>query len=449
MRARGRSAWQNGPVLRRRLLIFIPALAVSLVVALMLGPARTRAVIAGRILAASAEDTSLRVHIVRRDGLADLDLARPFRLETPGGDALCAGETDASGVAECRLEAPLPANTELRLVSEALEIWRGVPVTPGAPPPAVGTELLGESAAEGTTVGVKLVRGALAPPFSGELEVSVAGPEGPASGAKVHATAVNAEPAELDVTTDASGRATLALTPVVHPVIVSLKVARAAPETGGVAATTELEVTAAAEVGAMYVPPFSSGEPIEVVSAGPRPRAFVSVFGARGRIAGGTLELALDEKGFRRGRTDFVAPEGTIGVIVSPDAREQSASTLAWPSAARGALRAPRLGVVADGLPEMRGREARRARLVRLCAVGLLSAAAALELLLLLWTKRRAQTGIADLERDVDRALDADSGASDEAGPRAALRATHPLGETALMLVVALGFGVVAALLLR
>lgn len=437
---------------RRRLLILIPAFATAMVVGLLLGPARTRDVVAGRVSAASAGDTALRVAVVERGALGDRGIARPFSLHVVGeGSPRCSGESDALGLGECVLSEPLPAGSELELRSGETKLARGRTRELAAAEIAGDATLLGEASAEGLTLRAEVERGVVIPPFASTLRVVLGKKGGPGVAGELEYSVVNGEPAEGKLRSDAEGNARITLTPLAHPVIVNLK----GQHEG---ASVSLEVNVEVEQSGIWAPVTKPGAPIELTSPAPREAAFVSLYGPGGRSAGGVVKLALDDRGFYRGTSEWVVPEDARGFVVSGDAGERGPSTVAWPVGERGAFRAPVLGVVLDGVPFALNQERKRARWVRLGAVGLLSLAAALELALLLWTKRRAHRDIGELGEELDGALregDAsrdEAGGREDAGPRAAeisLERSNPVGETILMVLVALGFAIVALLLLR
>ena len=413
--------------------MLVPALAVTVVVFVLLGPARLRGAVAARVLASSPNDRVVRVLLLERGGLGDRGVEGSFELYAADEVApRCTGTTRSDGVAECDLAEPLPPSTEVRVERSGSVIARGSWPAETAASPALARAVVGRAKADGLSLEVSLERGLAVPPFPERLDATVKQADGSGAPATVRFELSSAEPAEGVSRADSEGSTRLEWTPLANP-------ATATVEAKLGDRTVVAEATMPVELGGLYVSPASSEGRVEVTSSSPRSVAYLSILGPEGRIAGQRVPLTPDDHGFFRGYSEGTLPPEAIGIVASSDPSERSRTL--WPAPGRsGRLEASTLGVLVDGMPTALSTERRRARWVRFGVVGLVSTAAALELGLLLWARRRTRKELEDL----DEAL-----SEGEVRADGSVRQAHPLAEFALLAAVVLAFGTVAALLLR
>lgn len=452
-------------MLRSRLLYVIPALAAVLVAIVLLGPGQMRSVHAAKILATGDSLLSMRVEVVESfDGIETPAGTRQLSLFV-GAEAAArwSGTTDADGVAEITLDSPLPAGSEVRLVSgeEALASGKlGSTVEPAT----VEVRTTPYTLDGGITLRVGAERGVLVTPFSDRVRIVLTRDAKPLE-TTIKVTTISADPSELTVSTNARGEGTLKIVPLGQPVILSMEIlVDGKPR--------EAEVMLPVQMSGMYVAPDLDGGRAVVISPGPRDKAYLSFHGPSGRTGGALVPLALDPQGFYRGLSDVEIPADTIAVVASAEADEKGRSTVVWPRPGTlGTASAPHVTVSLDGLKERIAREKRRASIVRTVTVAGVSAAAALELAILLWAGGRARRRLADFTRKMDDQPDEETGrtaaeledelnapdlvghskVADETGSKPGRRGgvEHWILIGAICALVAVSFGAVAMLVLR
>ncbi|WP_437955436.1 hypothetical protein WME76_28480 [Sorangium sp. So ce119] len=456
----------------------LPALGMGLAAGVLLGPGSQRMTTGVRVWGApvaGSEALALRIEGVRRLYGAEDPAAIP-ELEVSAASAGAPlerwiGPIDADGIGEALLRAPdgLTAPVVVRIArgGEVL-LEQQVPLAP--PLPAETSALPGAahaSALPGAAHGelrlrVTAARGAMAAPFPEPVRVAVETEDGaPIAGARVEASAVGADlegrgSGPIEVVADARGAAELSLKPLSHAVELTLRATRpGGPPGAGGSWEGRLPVIP----GAIWLDPGGLGgeQPaLRLVSPAPKPRAYVSIGGARGRLRGAVVPLAPDGAGFFAGT--LALPDGPARLaagwaVVASDPYEQGAGTVAWPlSAATGEASPRRVTLLADGLPAAEARERARASRARRAGLAVLGATAAAEMLLLALRSRAAR-------RRLEAHLAAASGGAGEDGAAgaplsredrgrllAAARAEPLLSVLALAALVGLSFATVAAL---
>lgn len=433
--------------MRRRLLYVIPAATALLVAGILLGPGQERSVRVARLLSSGGRPSALRIVTVERyeghearQGLDGLELwvkgeARPR----------WTGTTGANGVAEIELERALSPEDRVEVRSHGEIVAAG-----GVPPSDAGATVSTRafaSQAEGGGYSVRAMpeRGAWVPPFAERIVLQVTKDGAPWTGtAKV--SALSAEPAESEVAIDAAGTGSVELTAIAQPVMLSFEIPSADPQ----GAPIGLELSIPIHMSGMHVAA-APGDALLLSSPGPRDVAFVSFWSATSRIGGAVVPLEKDDRGFHRGTV--LAPPDAIAIVASGEANEAGPSTTTWPRPGKlGLASAPPLAVAVDGTREAVAKERRRVSFVRIGTVGVLCAAAAIELALLLWTGRRERQRIARLSRaleegDVPEEGDAIDGTV--AGPATSISVSQRLLIVTVCALVVLAFAMTAALVLR
>ncbi|MBK8938799.1 MAG: hypothetical protein IPM79_14515 [Polyangiaceae bacterium] len=448
-------------MLRQRLVYGLPIVAAVVVAAVLLGPGQARPVDLARIYAAGSDVSSARMFAARRaEGQeAPLGGARVQVFVSGESSPRTSGETDPGGALELTFEPPVARGTPIRIVMDGEVIAEGpLASEPGqvsvAERPAVAKTL-----AEDVTVRVESERGALVPPFAERVNVSLERGGRPVE-AKLELSAISADLAQTTITTGPAGRAALTLTPLAQPIMLSLEIR-------GDGFETEASASLSVEMSGMYIAPDLEDGRVSVLSPSPRERAFLSYYSPDGRLGGASVALVEDERGYFRGLAQGAPPAGTIAIVASAEATEKGRSTIAWPAPGRvGTAAAPVLGLALDGTRARVEAERRRVSRVRTLTVAGLSAVAALELALLLWTGRRERRRLARFADALNKEMDASEehnareGAGDSGGgsadtglaqaerPRARFGSQRALIAVICALVV-LSFAMVAALVLR
>ncbi|WP_437903331.1 hypothetical protein WME95_32950 [Sorangium sp. So ce327] len=461
----------------------LPALGIGLAALAILGPGSPRMATGVRVWGApvaGSEALALRVEGVRRLHGADDPAAIP-QIEvsaTSAGSPLgrWTGSLDKDGIGEALLRAPAglrePVTVRIALGGGTL-LERQLPLLPplaaadtsAVPGAAHATALPGAAHGE-LRLQVTAARGALAAPFPERVRVAIETRDGtPAAGARLEASTVGAEieghggdPAQI--TADARGAAELTLKPLAHTVELTLRATHlgsAPPGTRIASGTWEGKLPVIP--GAIWLDPggLDRERPeLRLISPTPRPRAYVSIGGARGRALGTIVPLAADGAGFFSGRVtlpDSAAPGEAGWAVVASDPYEQGAGTVAWPITAAAASASPRrVELLADGMPAAEARERARASHARRAGLGVLAASAVAQVLLL---ALRSRTARRRLEAHVaaasgDEGKDGTHGAplsrEDRDRLLAAVRAEPLLSAFALAALVGLSFAAVAAL---
>ncbi len=270
----------------------IPAATAVLVAGILLGPGQERSVEVARLLSAGGDPSALRIVTVERYGGHEARRGMDGLELWVHGEARprWAGATGANGVTEIQLERPLDPADRVEVRRRGEIIAAGALPRSEAAASVSNRAFASQAEGGGFTVRAMPERGAWVPPFAERVALQVTKDGAPWAGtAKV--SALSAEPAESEVTIDATGGGSVELTAIAQPVMLSF----------------------------------------EIPSADPRS--------------------------------------------------------------------APVLAVAVDGTREAVARERRRVSFVRIGTVGVLCAAAAIELALLLWTGRRERRRIASLSR--------------------------------------------------
>ncbi|WP_437686341.1 hypothetical protein [Sorangium sp. So ce176] len=456
----------------------LPALGIGLAAFVLLGPGSQRMTTGVRVWGApvaGSEALALRIEGVRRLYGAEDPAAIP-EIEVSAASAGAplerwTGPIDKDGIGEALLPAPgglaEPVVVRIARGGEVL-LEEQVPLAPPRPaemsalPGAAHASALPGAARGELRLRVTAARGAMAAPFPEPVRVAVEGEDGaPIAGARVEASAVGADlegqgNGPILVVADARGAAELSLKPLSHAVELTLRATRpGGPPGAGGSWEGRLPVIP----GAIWLDPGGlAGEPpaLRLVSPAPRPRAYVSIGGARGRLLGAVVPLAPDGAGFFAGTLalpDGQARPAADWAVVASDPYEQGAGTVAWPlSAATGPASPRRVTLLADGLPAAEARERARASWARRAGLAVLGATAAAEMLLLALRSRTAR-------RRLEAHLAAASGGAGEDGASgaplsredrgrllAAARAEPLLSVLALAALVGLSFATVAAL---
>ncbi|WP_437990014.1 hypothetical protein [Sorangium sp. So ce145] len=461
----------------------LPALGIGLAALAILGPGSPRMATGVRVWGApvaGSEALALRVEGVRRLHGAD-DAAAIPQIEvsaTSAGAPLerWTGSLDKDGIGEALLRAPAglrePVTVRIALGSGTL-LERQLPLLPplaaadtsALPGAAHATALPGAAHGE-LRLQVTAARGALAAPFPERVRVAIEAQDGtPAAGARLEASAVGAEldgrgsgPAQI--TADARGAAELTLKPLAHAVELTLRATHpgsAPPGTRIASGTWEGKLPVIP--GAIWLDPGGlDGErpELRLISPTPRPRAYVSIGGARGRALGTIVPLAADGAGFFSGRVtlpDSAAPGEANWAVVASDPYEQGAGTVAWPITSAAASASPRrVELLADGMPAAEARERARASHARRAGLVVLAASAVAQVLLL---ALRSRTARRRLEAHVAAASGGEGTGGTDGAPLsredrdrllAAVRAEPLLSAFALAALVGLSFAAVAAL---
>ncbi|WP_437731147.1 hypothetical protein [Sorangium sp. So ce1335] len=459
----------------------LPALGIGLAAVVLLGPGAQRMTTGVRVWGApvvGSEALALRIEGVRRLYGADDPAAIPS-IEVSAASAGAplegwTGSIDTDGIGEALLRAPdgLKDPVVVRiardgeaLLEEQVPLASSFPAEESALPGAGRAGALPGAAQGELRVRVMAPRGAMAAPFPEWVRVVVEAEDGTAvAGASVEASAVGADLAgqgsgPVEVTTSAHGTAELAIRPLSHAVELTVRATPLGGRMGVPGAQGSWEGRLPVIPGAIWLDPGGlRGErpALRLVSPAPRPRAYVSIGGARGRLLGAVVPLAPDGAGFFSGTLalpDGPARDAAGWAVVASDPYEQGAGTVAWPLAPAARPDPPRrVALLADGLPAAEARERARVSRARRAGLAVLGAAAAAQMLLLALRSRAAR-------RRLEAHLAAASGGPGEDGAAgaplsgedrgrllAAARAEPLLSVLALAALVGLSFATVAAL---
>jgi hypothetical protein len=452
MSSAGRSPASPGDRVARVATFVLPTASVLVAALVFLGPGALRPALGSRVRGLPAEGThalALRIEVVKAlydvvDGAGEHELL--VEASAPGQTLRgWHGTTGADGVVEARVEGNAPIRGPVALAVTALSPRKKLLAAgevsldrPLVVPAQVGR-------IPGTTRGdldirVDATRGFLAAPFTEEVRVAVSsgGSAGaPAARAEIELSGVGIDVAPPQATADERGRAAFNVKPLAHQVELAV-VAHAG------SATARWEGTLPVVPGAMWLAPGSGRKTRALLSPVPRERAYVSFWSEDGRVAGAVVPLARDAQGFHAGELSIPEAHGHIlFASLAGDPLEQGAGTVAWPiEPPEGAMVAPPLALLLDGLPAAQDRERQRAWASRRVGLILIGAAAIAEVLLLLVQSRAAQ-------RRLEEHLAEASGTLPEAD-RARLMDSareHPLLRALLAVaLVGLAFALVAAL---
>ncbi|WP_438023286.1 hypothetical protein [Sorangium sp. So ce233] len=459
----------------------LPALGIGLAAVVLLGPGAQRMTTGVRVWGApvaGSEALALRIEGVRRLYGAEDPTAIP-EIEVSAASAGAPlerwiGPIGEDGIGEALLRAPdgLTEPVVVRiarggevLLEQQVPLASSFAVDASALPGAAQASVLPGAAQGELRVRVAAPRGAMAAPFPEWVRVAIEAEDGTAvAWARVEASAVGADLAgqgsgPVQVGTNAHGTAELAVKPLSHAVELTVRATQPDGGAGTPGARGSWEGRLPVIPGAIWLDPGGlAGErpTLRLVSPAPRPRAYVSIGGARGRLAGAVVPLAPDGAGYFSGT--LALPDGSARgaagwAVVASDPYEQGAGTVAWPLApAAGPASPRRVTLLADGLPAAEAREAARASRARRAGLAVLGATAAAEMLLLALRSRTAR-------RRLEAHLAAASGGAGEDGTAgaplsredrgrllAAARTEPLLSVLALAALVGLSFATVAAL---
>jgi len=405
----------------RRLLLALPAVAVSIVLWAVLTAGWARPVEVARVLGGPSRGSSSPSWLVlveRLDaGQRQPIPERPLRVSVRAGaqNASWTGKSDRSGLAEVRLQLDRPLDTDpsVRIESDdgallaegavALsgENWRSAAQRRGGWLP--GQQLPGQAGRE-LWLRVAPAEGTFAVPFSSELLIEVTrGPASaaasgggassggassgtqPVSGAELELELSGAEPSTATARSDAQGRARVAIRPQEHAIVLRLGARAAAPGAPELVGRWygALPVTPGALHAAL------DGTRLLVRSPIPRDVAFVSLVDSERRLAGYVLELTPDAEGGARASVELAAPllervqTEAVFAVASSEPDKRSASSVGWPlrtgAEPASSFDAPDL-LLLDGSAAVLARESEQRRKRRSTAALLLALVGALTL---------------------------------------------------------------------
>ncbi len=461
----------------------LPALSIGLAALVILGPGAQRMATGVRMWGApvaGSEALALRIEGVRRLHGADDPAALP-ELEvsaTSAGTPLerWIGSTGKDGIGEALLRArdglKEPVVVRIARGGDTL-LEQELPLLPPLPaaeasalPGAAHTSALPGAADGELRLRVTAARGALAAPFPEPVRVAVETENGaPVPGARVEASAVGADlegqgSGPVQLAADARGAAELTIKPLAHAVELTLRATRpgsAAPGSRGTSGTWEGRLPVIP--GAIWLDPAGlAGErpQLRLTSPAPKPRAYVSIGAAHGRLLGAVVPLAADGAGFFSGTLalpDGPSPDAAGWAVVASDPYEQGAGTVAWPlSPAAGPALPRRVALLADGMPAAEARERGRASQARRAGLLVLGAAGVAQMMLL---ALRARTARRRLEAHLATASGGEGEDGTDGAPLsredrgrllATVRAEPLVSVLALAALVGLSFAAVAAL---
>lgn len=256
-------------------------------------------------------------------------------------------------------------------------------------------------AAPDTVLDVRVAagRGAFAVPFRDPLVVDVRKGGAPVSGARVRARSESADVDPADIVTDSRGRGTLFVRPREHAASITVHAHAPSGE------DAELEVALAVVPGALHAA-LSDGT-LVVESPIARERAYVTIVGEGGRLAGRAMKLADDGRGGARSSASLgelgaasSPPDRPIWAVVSSEPDQRSSALVGWPLS-QGPIDEPRStfdvpdALLADGISGAVARESRRVGRVRLAAALVAVAALSLAGALVVWRARRSERDLA------------------------------------------------------
>jgi hypothetical protein len=454
MSSAGRSPPWSGDRAARVATYVLPTASVVVAALVFLGPGARLPALGARVRGLPADGAStmaFRVEVVKAlYDVVDSGGAHELVVEASApGQTLRGwhGTTGPDGVVEAKVEGSAPIHGPVAIAVTALaprkRLLAAGEVPLGRPPAIVvsGGRIHGTQTHGDLEVHVEATRGVLSAPFLETVRVSVVGSGGgsvPTTGAVIELSGAGIDVAPTKATADGTGTAIFNIRPLAHQVELAA-VVRAGDK------TASWEGTLPVVPGAMWLAPKSGAGPRALLSPAPRERAYVSFWTDAGRVGGAVVLLERDAQGFHAGEVAVPEAPGArvLFASVAGDPLEQGAGTVAWPlRPAEGAVSAPPLSLLLDGLPAAQEREWQRAWASRRAGLVLVGAAALAEVLLLLVQSRAAQ-------RRLEQHLDEASGALPAADRARLLSAAreHP-GLRALLAValVGLAFALVAAL---
>lgn len=436
----------------------VPVLAGLIVAAVLLGPGREHPVDGARVrgvLVDSARHFSLRVETLRcveeRYGPAR---RRPLIVELRRARRTVGrwvGTSDEQGLAEAWGPTDTALGEGLTIAVESGDALLAAGVVRPGPPLAPAPQPSAPSDEGPVTVWARLSRGVAVPSFPERLEIGVGSRRPGTAGAPaaeppptLSVTALGAEvgPTELELTrAEADGRRLHRFATTVVVQALTAEVVVTARTSNGQSGRWEgrLPVLAA---GLWLAPTSYARGRLEVHSATPRARAYLSLIGVEGRLWGTSLSLDSSPNGF--GEATTAVPE-TAGAprlaMLASDPAEPEGATIAWPLVPAGRRLAPAsLQLLLDGMPAALAAERARVSAVRRPAYGLILAAALFELIFLIHRHRSS----GQEARQRLRAAVNGGGSADRAQDLVAR--TGLLWLTVLTAGVVLAFAVLAAL---
>ena len=436
----------------------LPVASVLIAALVFLGPGAVHASIAARVRgfpAEGARSIALRVEILRSvHDVAEPVEARELEVQASApGQALSTwrGAAGPDGIADVVLEGSTPIRGTIALQITApgprgpRQLAGGEIALRRAPRAFVQLGSIRGSTRGDLEIRVDATRGVMASPFPERVRISVTrggAPIGKRVDLALSGAGMEITPEAL--TTSEAGVAEATIKALAHNVDLAI-VARAG------ATEARWEGTLPVVPGAMWIDPASRGGPLSIVSAAPRPRAYLSLWSAEGRVFGATVPLARDDRGFFRGS---VAPPGLDAKLVyatlAGDPLEQGSGTVAWPlRPSEGEVSGERaMSLLLDGLPASQARERDRAWAARRAGLALLGLAALAEVLLILMQSRAYQRRLEAHLREAS-AADGEREALSEADRQRLLGSAreHPaLRAIVMVCLVALAFAMIAAL---
>lgn len=359
---------------------------MAIVAALMLGPGRTRPIVAAQLwggpIARDARPSSYRAVIVERHGGLERLVAKSVALEATasnGARGSWEGASGEYGTADIGLawDRPPVGAIEARLrdadgqvlaegsLPEHPEGW----ATGSSTPALVRGHARGEIA-----IRVAALRGVLAAPFREEMVTELRQSGMPVANARVAISTAGAvldrgeaAGSALTLTTDARGRAHFGLAPNSHDV--ELVIEATSREASG-----RFEARLPVLLGAMWLEPAAADARLRtIVSPVPREVAYFSVATREARLFGATVALHPDGRGFARGQVDLgaISPalreEPLAHATLASSFAGQGAGTVGWPLSAfddpfTAASRAFRDVPLLDGIPPAQALERDRRR---------------------------------------------------------------------------------------
>lgn len=431
-----------------RLALVLPGVAIGFAGAIILGPGNTRPAEGARLYVAPPVGDHIRsarlIAVRRLDGAEEP--ASGLDLVVRAGEQETQARTGADGVAELPFDPPVAPGSALLVRAAERVLLDGVLEVPdGAAPSTQPASASGRFDGE-LRVRIAPVRGQLSPPFPEAVTVRLTRREG-AVDVDVAGTVI------VDLVGGSPAHTTLTIDPAKGPahieiVAEALRVDLEARGEDGAGHRGTFSGSLETVAGALWVDPASTGE-LRVASPAPRRAAYASLHDQRGRVAGFAIPLEDDGHGFHRGAVTLPpGREGTAVIVVSGDAEESGPSTVAWPLGdAMGSATAPRLLRALDGVAPAEAAERARAVRARRLAVAVAAVCGLVSIIALLLEGRRAQRALdAHLRRASEGAADETQEGILAVGRGAARSATG--FATVLGALVALAFGVVAALVL-
>lgn len=425
--------------------LVLPGVAIGFAAVVLLGPGHTQPALGARVLATPAvagRVPSARLSVVHRLDGAERPAAG-VALQVQAGDATASGTTGADGVLEITFAPPPRVGTVLTVHTDGRELARGALDLEGGPAPSTQLALASGQSEGELQILLGPARGILVPPFEETLVARVLAGGRPVS-AHLRVELTGASPALFELELDERGEgARFAVTAEAMRVDVEARATDRAGRSGAFRGSVETVP------GALWLDPAAPEGEVHVYAPSPRPTAYLSLLGERGRMAGLVVPLAEDTRGFHRGAATLpVELRGMrLVAVAAGDVEERGPSTVAWPlSPPEGAATASRLGRVIDGVGAAEEAERARADRARRLAVVVAGICGALSVLFLLREGRKAQRALEEHLRAASAGGDREEALANREVAASAARAGST-SATLLGALIALAFGVVAAMI--